>query len=262
MVSARLAVAILLGALLAFASGSVHADLMAYDGIAFDPDDGSALYTERHLLREVDGVARERLVRYTCPGGGVFARKRVDYSPSRVAPDFRLDDGRDGYREGLRRTPRGLLAFSRERTGKPEQSAILEQSAQLVADAGFDAFVQDHWQALVAGDSLPLEFVVPSRHTAYAFRLKRIGQLDIGGVAAITFRLKVTGLLGLLAPQIDVSYAQRSRRLLRFEGVTNVRDDRGRQWTARIDFADRAAASVPDSTWDAALAEPLRACGH
>lgn len=261
MVSARCLVTLSVGFCLLAAPVLVRAELLAYDGMAVDAGIGTALYTERHLLREVDGAATERLVRYTCPDGGVFARKRVDYAPSRVAPDFRLDDGRDGYREGLRRTPRGLVAFSRERTGKPEESAIVESSAKLVADAGFDAFVQDHWKALLAGDALPLDFVVPARHTAYSFKLKRIGALQIAGTPAVTFRLKVTGLLGLLAPQIDVSYAESSRRLLRFEGVTNVHDERGRQWTARIDFADKPAQSVPDSAWDAALAEPLRACG-
>ena len=74
------------------------------------------------------------------------------------------------------------------------------------------------------------------------------------------FRLKLDGLLGLVAPSIDVSYGQASQRLLRFQGLSNLRDDAGKQQlVARIDFPKPAAAS-DESRWLAAAAAPLSAC--
>ena len=215
-----------------------------YDGRATDPESGVLLYTERHLLREAAGRPRERLVNYVCPGGEVFARKRVDYTPSAIAPSFQLDDGRDGYREGVRRDGPRVVAFVRLRAGKSEQEGVLPQGPRLVADAGFDEYVRRNWDAQVAGKTLPIDFAVPASRRTYAFKLRKLSSTTVAGVPAHLFRLKVSGLLGLVAPQIDVAYARESKRLLRFEGVTNLRDVNGDQWTARIAFADRAAQSI------------------
>jgi hypothetical protein len=249
---------LLIGALAVTATAD--AATVRYDGRAVDPESGRLLYTERHLLRDAQGEPLERLVSYLCPNGTVFARKRVDYAPSPVAPSFQLDDGRDGYREGVRRTGARIDAFVRQRTGAAEERGTLPAGPRLVADAGFDEYVRRNWSALVAGHTLPVDFAVPASRRAYTFKLRKLASPTIDGVPAHLFRLKIGGLLGLVAPQIDVAYARESKRLLRFEGVTNLRDYDGDQWTARISFADRAAEPVDDSLWAKALAAPLRSC--
>ncbi|MEO6065178.1 MAG: hypothetical protein ABIP49_05310 [Lysobacterales bacterium] len=241
-------------------AGSALAGTVQYEGRATDPGNGRALYTERHLVREVEGRPRERLVGYVCPNGVLFARKVVDYAPSAVAPSFQLDDGRDGYREGVRREGGRIIAFVRERTGAAERNGTLAAGTQLVADAGFDEYVRSNWTALVAGKTLLVDFAVPASRRAYTFKLRKLSSPIVDGVPAHLFRLKVSGLLGLVAPQIDVAYARGSKRLLRFEGVTNLRDAQRDQWTARIAFADRAAQPIDDARWAEVLATPLRRC--
>lgn len=242
------------------ATPAAQAATVQYDGRATDLESGRALYTERHLLREVEGRPRERLVSYACPNGTLFARKRVDYAPSAVAPSFQLDDGRDGYREGVRRAGSRVEAFVRQRNGAAEESGTLAAGARLVADAGFDEYVRRNWSALVAGKTLAIDFAVPASRRAYTFKLRKLASPTVDGVPAHLFRLKVSGLLGLVAPQIDVAYARQSQRLLRFEGVTNLRDPDGNQWKARIVFADNAAQPVDDARWAQVLAAPLRRC--
>lgn len=193
---------------------------------------------------------------YRCPGGRAFARKRLDYAASAQAPDFQLDDARSGYREGLRRREAAVALYFRPQAGAAEQSATLAR-APAVADAGFDEFIRAHWQPLLAGEALPLQFALPSRLRAMDFSVRRAGSARIGGEAAAVFRLRLDGLLGLVAPHIDVSYGLRSRRLLRFEGLGNLRDARGgRQLDVRIDFP-RPAVAATEAQWQAALAEPL-----
>lgn len=246
---------------LALASGLAAADpgLSYEEGIARDPQGKVELYREQHFLRSDGERPLERLVLYRCPGGALFARKRIDYHGSRLAPNFLLDDRRSGYREGLRASPAGAELFYRLRAGTAEQSAPVALSG-LVADAGFDQFIHRQWAALVAGKALPLQFAVPSRLRSMGFSVRRSGSTRVAGEEAWVFRLRLEGWLGLVAPSIEVSYSQRSRRLLRFQGLGNLRDDRGEQPVqVRIDFPP-VASPASEAQWLAALQAPLAAC--
>jgi hypothetical protein len=223
---------------------------------AMPPGGGALLYREQHLLRSAGGRPRERLVMYRCPDGRAFARKRVDYSASTTAPDFALEDARFGYREGMQRLAGGVALYSRERAAATEKRTPLA-SAPGVADAGFDEFVRANWTALAADEALPLRFAVPARGEAMDFRVRRIGPVRVDGVEAVRFRLRLEGLLGFVAPHIDVDYDARSRRLLRFEGLANLRDPRNAgQWRVRIDFPENPRPAPPGA-WGAAAGEAL-----
>lgn len=250
--------ALLLACLLAPASAL--ASLTFEEGVAREPDSDRLLYLEQHLVRRADGEPTERLVIYRCGDGTPFARKRVDYRGSAVAPEFVFEDARLGYGEGLRRRTGIEQVWVREGKGAAERSAALEDDARLVADAGFDEFIRDHWTPLVAGESVPLRFAVPSRLQSLGFKVDRQGSTEFAGEPAESFRLRLGGLLGWLAPHIDVAYGRDSRRLLRFEGLSNLRTDDGEsQLVARIEFPTPARAAS-EAQWQAFAGQPLSAC--
>jgi hypothetical protein len=236
------------------------ASLTLEEGIAREPGSDRLLYLEQHLIRRQDGEPTERLVIYRCSDGTPFARKRVDYSASAVAPEFVFEDARLGYREGLRRRTGVESVWVREGAGAAERSAPIEDDARLVADAGFDEFIRDNWAPLVSGESVPLRFAVPSRLQSLGFKVNRQGSGQFGGEPVETFRLRLGGLLGWIAPHIDVAYGRESRRLLRFEGLSNLRDDDGdSQLVARIEFPAPARAAN-EAQWQAFAGQPLSAC--
>ena len=257
---ACLLLAVLAGPAQAAADSMAVPALSQEQGIARDPGSRQELYREQHLVRRDGPRLLERLVLYRCPDGTAFGRKLLDYRNSATAPSFVFDDVRSGYREGLR----GGLApalFYRPGRGSGERSAPL-RAAGAVVDAGFDEFVRANWATLLSGKPVTMQFAVPSRLRTMAFSLARAASACIAGEEAWVFRLKLDGWLGLIAPSIDVSYGKQSRRLLRFEGLSNLRDAAGtRPLLARIDFPGPAApAAEPD--WQAALAAPLSACHH
>jgi hypothetical protein len=228
------------------------------EGVARDPQDNALLYREQHLLRRQDGQLLERLVLYRCADGTPFARKRVDYRVSPQAPSFSLEDARDGYGEGLRRGGGGDTVWVRD--GGSERSAALRGHPQLVADAGFDEFIRRNWRPLLAGESVPLRFAVPARLESLGFKVSRIGAARFGGEPAELFRLRLGGWLGWIAPHIDVAYGRDSRRLLRFEGLSNLRaDDGGSQLQARIEFPV-PAVDAGEPQWRAFAGTTLSAC--
>lgn len=240
--------------------------LVASAGLGFqeatarDPDSGALLYTEQHLLRHQDQRLQQRLVLYRCADGTAFARKRVDYGESALAPSFHFEDVRLGYREGLRRDGGRQALWVQPSPGIAERSATLDPGAALVADAGFDEFIRRQWQPLLAGEAVRLQFAVPSRLDSYGFTVRRRGGDRVGGEPAEVFRLRLGGLWGLLAPHIDVAYASDSRRLLWFEGLSNLRDDAGEApLQARIEFP-RPALPADEARWRALASEPLSAC--
>ncbi|WP_374602847.1 hypothetical protein [Arenimonas sp.] len=250
----------LLLACLALAPLPALAALGFQEARASDPDTGELLYTEQHLLRHQDQQLRQRLVVYRCADGTAFARKRVDYADSALAPAFHFQDARLGYQEGLRRDSRAAELWVQPSAGSEERSATLEGEMGLVADAGFDEFIRRQWQPLLAGDAVPLEFAVPSRLDSYAFTLRRRGSGQVAGEPAEIFRLRLGGLWGLLAPHIDVAYGRESRRLLWFQGLSNLlTDDGDGPIQARIDFP-RPALPTDEARWQALASEPLSAC--
>jgi hypothetical protein len=248
--------------LLLVAAPAAQATISFEEGVARDPQDNALLYREHHLLRRQDGELLERLVLYRCADGTPFARKRVDYRVSAQAPSFSFEDARGGYGEGLRRggAGGGETVWVRESAGVDERSASLPAHPQTVVDAGFDEFIRRHWRPLLAGESVPLRFAVPARLESLGFKVSRIGATRFGDDQAELFRLRLGGWLGWIAPHIDVAYGRDSRRLLRFEGLSNLRaDDGGSQLLARIEFpAPAVAAGEPQ--WRAFAGAPLSAC--
>lgn len=211
---------------------------------AVSREDGRLLYREEHWHLPGGG----RLVLYHCPDGTPFARKTVAAGPSAAAPDFAFEDGRDGYREGVRSAAGGREVYVRERADAAERQARLRVPADAVVDAGFDAAVRERWDALAAGTRL--SFLLPSR---LAFVPVRIVDHDRKAGDAQTRRLRMTldTWFGFAVPAIDLDYDAASRRLLAFDGIGTIRDGRGRHRPVRIVFD---AAPPAPATADALTA--------
>jgi hypothetical protein len=233
-----------------------QARLTAEDGLARDPDNARLLYREAHLIRREGERPVERLVLYRCPSGAAFARKRVDYRDSALAPAFELVDAR-GYREGLRREGGRVVLWTGSQPGKPLKPSA--SATPLVADAGFDEFLRVHWASLAAGRPQPLAFAVPAYGRSLALKVRSSGIHARDGDRMKRFELRLDGLLGKVAPAIRVEYDIRDKRLRRFNGPTNIRDNRGDQIKAEIDFP-QPPRTVDAQRWQAALDEPLTRC--
>ena len=241
---------------LACSCNPAFASLQSQQGEARDPDGGNLLYREQHLIQRDGDRIRERLVLYRCADGTAFARKHVDYGDSRFAPDFSLTDARDGYREGLDDEDGTRKVWS----GTRQRARPLPASGGvLVADAGFDEFVRARWAKLLGAGSMPIRFVVPAYDKSLGFNVRHIGRATIGDEAVQKFSLKLSGLLSLVSPQIEVSYDDDSHRLRRFSGICNLRSDRGKPLQVRIDFP-HAPQSAESGQWREMLDTPLQAC--
>jgi hypothetical protein len=217
------------------------------------------------VLRYRDGRLAERVVLYTCRDGSPFARKVVTYvDGAPTAPDFLVEDSSDGMREGIRSAnlrPVGeRTVFFRENAHAAEKSGPLPPVPGLVADAGFDEFVRAHWDSLMNGSVSQMRFLLPSRLDDYAFQVERLRHEVVDGMATEVFRLRLSGFWGWFLPGIDVYYSDADHVLVRYDGLSDLRDASGDNFKAIIDFSPQERKAAGEEIMQRALKAPLAPC--
>jgi hypothetical protein len=251
----------LIAAVFALGVAPARGEDLSFTGYARSLDTGELLYVESHFVVDAGQAHERRVVLYRCSADSPpFARKQLEYGMERASPSFDFEDARSGFAEGFARTARGLTVFARAGARAPLRTGSINPMGTLVADAGFDNFVRSRWDSFEHGAAIKVSFLVPSLLAAVSFRLRKVDEERIDGEIATVIRLSLTGPLGWFLPDIDVSYRQRDRRLMRYRGLTNIRDAHGKLLAAQIDFPE--AARNPVKVDLAALrALPLRSCG-
>jgi hypothetical protein len=228
--------------------------------IAYARDGGRLLYREEHFTWTGAGV-RYRLVLYRCPDGAPFARKTVVYRGGPAAPDFDFEDGRDGYREGVRSGAGGREVYFRTDRAAPLEVRALPAAADAVIDAGFDEMVRAEWDRLGAGGRVSRPFLIPSRFDYVAVRIDGNADADAADGPVRRLRMRIDRWFGFLVPPIDLTYSRPGRRLLEFSGIGTIRAADGRHQDVRIEFP----RTPPPAPTAAALAQArtvalVRAC--
>ena len=225
-----------------------------YAGDAYDLKTGELLFREAHYRYATESIAQQ-LVLYRCPDGRPFARKLSRDDGDAQAPDFDMVDARLNYQEGVRRLADRREVYVKRTAELPEQAEQLAVPPDGVIDVGFDEFARRHWDDLAAGKTLSLPFLVPSRRVFYSFKAKTDDSIS---ATTMTVRLSIGAWYAFLVPHIDVIYDRASRRLVRYEGLSNIRNAQGKSYNVRIEFPG-APASATTEQIAAASSAPLTA---
>ena len=241
-------------------AATVPADgYLAYSGTATALHSSKFLYGERHVVQYRAGRIAARVVLYTCADGSAFARKAVQYVDP-IAPDFQLDDAANGMLEGIRSAPNGRAVFFRASRSGTEKSGPLPRDAGLVADAGFDEFVRANWQRLMSDKTLSMPFLVPSRLNDYGFQVQHVRSEVTAGTPAEVFRLRLGGIWGWFLPGIDVYYSAADHVLVRYVGLSDLRDASGDNFKTEILFPPQERTAAAEQNMRDAEQARLAAC--
>jgi hypothetical protein len=185
-------------------------------GEARDPESGELKYYEHYYCSD---DALKCSVFYLRPDNQLIASKRLDYEPSKQAPvlafrDFRLD---------------------REITiDRPDSDAVV--------DAGFDNFVRLQWQDLAGGEEVRFPFRMMGREEPIDMRASRRKGCDAGKLC-LNIRLD-SWLLGSFIDPIQLTYDRGTQRLLRFEGISNLKTEQGKSQKVEIEYRYQVPASA------------------
>ena len=221
------------------AANAPEAALKPRVGYAFALDSGRAVYREVHEPEVVDGELVSDRVTYIDPQGETFARKRVSFGDTPLAPAFRLEDARSGYIEALERRDDGRIELIyRKREQAAVKRTVIDPPSDVVADAGFDLLIDRNLDRLRAGETLRFPFAAASQQQTIPFRLRLIDRREVLGQPALVIRLEPDNMfIRWLANPIDVAYHAETGALLRYEGLSNIPNpDSGENYRVRIDF--------------------------
>jgi len=216
----------------------IEAKVLLRVGLAYDSDSGELLYSEHH--REV--YHGERVLRstvtYKDAEGDAFAEKSIDFTAGRTMPDFSLANRRTGHREGSQRAGELLAISHRKAQTKKFKTVQVPAPMTAIIDAGFDRFVEDYWDELASGHIVVRPFLVPSRFDFLDFRIRKLKEDRKFGRKTLVFRMEPNGLLlrTLMVDPMDITYDAQRRILMRYRGISNMRNANGENYKVRIEF--------------------------
>lgn len=240
--------ALLILASLPMAAMALPASAVTYQAQAYDLKTGAELYSEHHRERWQEDRLLDATVEYRKPGGEVFATKDLSYEAGVTTPSFEMEDHRNGDRAGAEVDGDAVTLFTQESGEAEADGERMKLPASAVIDAGFAYFVTRQWDRLTAGETVPLDFAVPARHRFVAFRALKTDEGTSQGRAILRVRMQPSNpIFRLLVDPIDLTFDRETRRLLVFEGLSDIEDDEGDSQKVRIVF-DYPSATPPDLT--------------
>ena len=200
-----------------------------YTGYAYGTD--RLVYTEEFTDHLVDGQLVETLTDYFDPQHKKIAKRTLDFRKSKFAPDFQTEDLRSGYLEGSEMIGTQVRLFNRRSRSAKVDEKIMSIPQPIVVDGGFNQFMKANWSALENGEIVTFHFAIPARLDYFTLRAMKVESDD----KEMKVRVEPgKALLRLLATPIDVRYSKNTRRILSYEGQSNISDENGNNFVTRL----------------------------
>lgn len=206
-----------------------------YLGQAYDLESNELVYTEEYKEFSQDGRPYKATVTYFSPRGETIAEKSITFNQSLATPNFIMVDHRSGYTEKVEQAGQKFKVSLQTDKNAPRTNTTLSPALPAVVDAGFHYFILTHWETLLTGKQLTFNFVVPSSQDYFKFEIQKKDDSENLLPHQVQFKTEVSSfLLKVLVDPIVTTYDRRSRRLLEYQGLSNVNDANGKSHDVRI----------------------------
>jgi len=205
-------------------------------GNAYSADDGSLLYTEHHYYS--DDKLDHRVV-YFDAQGKALAVKQVDYRSGFVTPEFTQSHNLYDELVVVQWQGNDLQMSYRPGSSDETTTSLVEASSPLVIDAGFDHFIRQNWQSLLAGDSVKFNYAAPSRMSLIGLTAEA-QPCEKDSAQHRCFAIKPQSwIVALFLDPLQLTYNNQHRRISRFKGIANIIDENGKALNVDIQYSYR-----------------------
>jgi len=215
---------------------SAHARTDEFQGTA--RSGGKVVYIEKHRLElDASGKLLTAKTRYESPDGKPIAELESDFTRSLMVPDHVMRDLRTGGEEGLRREGAALILFDRVK-GKDERTRTLTskdaEQRILVGCQGLNYYVLNNLDSFSGETVVPLRFLIPGKLDYYDFDMREVESPDKN---LAEFEIKIRNwFLKLFAPSLRVRYDRATKRIVWYEGISNLLSDSGSNQKVEIEY--------------------------
>jgi len=203
-----------------------------YEAEAFH--DGKLVYLENHDFELEGDKIIKSTTHYKDKNGKILAIFKNDYSKSLNAPENEMDDLFHKKKSGVRYLNGKLLMFSHEYGKKEESKAVKEYKGKLtVGGQGLHYYLVTHLEEVIKKGKLELKFLIPGRLDEYDFYLK----VTKTEPTLVSFEIEIDNwFLRLFAPKLKLLYDRQKKRLLQYEGLSNLKNEKGDMMNVQIKY--------------------------
>lgn len=227
---------LILLSLFLYLSAPSFAGPSVFNGVAIEAATKSTIYKENHEV-EYDGpLVKKVITTYTAPDGNEIAKLTSIFNGNSQLPNTEFVDRRNGYKEitTLKGNEYHITTISPK--GKKKEGS-LDVENNLVCGQGYHNFIIANMDSFKVGEKRELRFIIPSMRDYFTFDLTFLGPLNKDNPDEVTFRLDITNwILKMFADKIQVTYSKKDKVLLRYEGLTNLKNDKGDQYDAILTY--------------------------
>lgn len=220
---------------------------IALTGHAYDQETGGLLYTEHHYHTS----KYEHEVEYREVNGDIFATKKILYQSSYLSPDFQQENWRNGEqistqrKKGNEESKKNILVTYKEDTDSDLTSAMIKHSGHLIIDAGFNNFIKQNWEKLINGNTMTVNYLIPSLLDTYELNIQKTTcQDDLYYCFSIS---SSSFFINLISSDLKLTYDtvryrdnnqdREEYRLISFEGRSNICDQEGEYQDVEIKYS-------------------------
>lgn len=210
---------------------------LKYSGTASDLTSGQFYYTEEHEEWQNSGEVVETFITFKDNTDQTIVKKKIDYSKNGSRPDFLLEDLRDGYLEGAESKGEYTELKYRKNSSRKLETKLIRIPEPAVVDGGFNHFVKSKWSELMEGKRIVFHFAVPSAMDYFTFRVSKVEEKNFSGKNAVIFKMEPDQLiLRSLVQPIILTYNISTKRLMQYEGISNINDLKGKSYKVKIRY--------------------------
>jgi hypothetical protein len=216
---------------------SAELTIVDVQGRAFDLESGKLVYQEFHCD---DPDQNQTVVEYYDVADKKILSKWLDYKTGFLTPSMVQLDVVSKQTVAMSLVENSIN-MDGDNFSKPVFLKI-DTDLPLVIDAGFDHFIRDYWNELIAGRRLEFQFPVVARQSIFNFEITASNcQYDSQQDQCFSMKPGNWFLSALLDP-IELGYDPVSRRLKRYRGLSNVEDKNGAGYEVDIHYQYQASA--------------------
>ena len=209
-----------------------HCETQVFEAIA--KYEGRVAYLERHTVVYDDQTIIKSLIEYQDAQGKPIGSLRSDFTQSLSAPAYIFQDNRQQSLQGQRWSDQKLEVFSRERQkAKLVKKDLIKSSELMIGGEGLIYYIGAHLKELTSSEGMDFKFVIPGRLSAFDFLIKPLEHN--AHEAAFEVRMK-SWLMSLFGPRLKLIYDLQKKRLISFEGLSNLRNADGSMMSVDVQY--------------------------